>query len=86
MGPRVVLGRRSKMQLFGTEAEALQMSKPMPVIVKCQDPGDDTGDVIVELPTEILEEIGLTVGDELSIELIEGLIVLKPVRAMGHAR
>ncbi|SFX87297.1 antitoxin ChpS [Pseudomonas sp. NFACC49-2] len=45
-----------------------------------QDPGDGSGDVIVDLPTDILKELSLTVGDKLSIELVDGAIVLKPIR------
>jgi len=48
--------------------------------VKCQDPGDGSGDFIVDLPPEVLRELGVTVGDQLSIGLIDGVIVLKPVR------
>ena len=44
------------------------------------DPGDGSGDVIVELPDNILRELGLTTGYILSMELINGAIVLKPVR------
>lgn len=36
--------------------------------VVCQAPGDGSGDVIVELPSELLEQLGLTLGDELSVE------------------
>ena len=36
--------------------------------VVCQDPGDGSGDVIVELPSELLEKLGWTLGDELAIE------------------
>jgi hypothetical protein len=31
--------------------------------VVCQDPGDGSGDVIVELPSELLEKLGWTLGD-----------------------
>lgn len=56
------------------------MSGPLCMIVKCQDPGDGTGDVIIDLPAEVLEAIGVTVGDRLSIEQVNGEIVLKPIR------
>lgn len=56
------------------------MSQVVSTTVKCQDPGDDSGDVIVELPPEILTAMGIGVGDHLSIELVDGVIVLKPVR------
>lgn len=49
-------------------------------IVECQDPGDSSGDVIVELPDEVLTVMGVGIGDQLSVELVDGVIVLKPVR------
>jgi len=48
--------------------------------VKCQDPGDNSGDVIVDLPVEVLTVMGLGIGDQLSVELVDGVIVLKPIR------
>lgn len=56
------------------------MSQSMPMTVKCQDPGDGTGDLIVDLPPEILKQLDLDVGDQLNIEVIDGVIVLTPVR------
>lgn len=52
----------------------------MRAMVKCQDPGDGTGDVIVDLPPELLNELDLAIGDRLSIEIIDGVILLKPIR------
>lgn len=46
--------------------------------VKCQDPLDGSGDVIIELPTELLASLGLSIGDALTIEVIDGAIVLTP--------
>lgn len=43
----------------------------------CQDPGDGSGDVIVELPSELLEQLGWTLGDELTLEAMEEDISLK---------
>ncbi|NQD75315.1 AbrB/MazE/SpoVT family DNA-binding domain-containing protein [Pseudomonas sp. B21-023] len=48
--------------------------------VKCQDPGDGSADVIIELSDDVLERMGLQIADSLTIELIGGIIVLKPVR------
>lgn len=45
--------------------------------VMCQDPGVGSGDVIVELPFELLEQLGWALGDELSIEAGEESIRLK---------
>ncbi|WP_095128401.1 AbrB/MazE/SpoVT family DNA-binding domain-containing protein [Pseudomonas sp. Irchel s3h14] len=46
--------------------------------VKCQATADGTGDVIVDLPPELLARLGLGLGDELTIEMVDGAIVLKP--------
>ncbi|MEB0042976.1 AbrB/MazE/SpoVT family DNA-binding domain-containing protein [Pseudomonas sp. MH10] len=56
------------------------MSESLRTIVKCQDPGDGSGDVIIDLPQDLLAEMNVGLGDSLSIELIGGSIVLKPVR------
>ena len=56
------------------------MSESVRTIVKCQDPGDGSGDVIIDLPPDLLAEMNVDLGDSLSIELIGGSIVLKPVR------
>lgn len=52
-------------------------------IVKCQDPGDGSGDVIVDFPPDLLNELGLSEGDVLAIEKIGDSIILKPVLAPG---
>ncbi|WP_318183287.1 AbrB/MazE/SpoVT family DNA-binding domain-containing protein [Pseudomonas fluorescens] len=44
----------------------------------CQDPEDGSGDLIVDLPPELLEEMGLAAGDELDIAVADGLIILSP--------
>jgi len=56
------------------------MSESVRAIVTCQDPGDDTGDVIVELPPNVLAGMDIGLGDSLTIELIDGAIVLRPIR------
>ena len=38
-----------------------------------------------ELPTELLENMGLRIGDELTLEMISGSIVLKPIRSTPSA-
>jgi antitoxin ChpS len=59
------------------------MKKPERVTVKCQDPGDGSGDLVIDLPPEVLSTLGVTIGDQLSIELIDGTMVLRPVRRSG---
>ena len=49
--------------------------------VKCQDTADGSGDVIVDLPPELLERLGLGLGDELTIEMVDGAVALKPKRS-----
>ncbi|WP_339475603.1 AbrB/MazE/SpoVT family DNA-binding domain-containing protein [Pseudomonas sp. RL_5y_Pfl2_69] len=46
--------------------------------VKCQDPADGGGDVVIDLPPELLVSLGLSIGDVLTIEVIDGAIVLTP--------
>ena len=36
--------------------------------VTCQDAADDTGDMIVPLPDDLLSEIGLVIGGTLTVE------------------
>ncbi|QIZ22667.1 Hypothetical protein (plasmid) [Pseudomonas putida] len=43
----------------------------------CQDPGDGSGDAIIELPSELLDRLGWIVGDELILERVEGVLSLK---------
>ena len=57
------------------------MNRSVPLTAKCQDPGDGSGDVIIDLPPEILAAMNVGIGDQISIELVDGLIVLKPIRA-----
>ena len=44
--------------------------------VKCQDPADGSGDVIIDMPLDLLATLGLSIGDVLTIEVIGGAIVL----------
>jgi hypothetical protein len=56
------------------------MSKSVRAVLKCQDPGDDSGDVIIDLPPDVLAAMNVGLGDSLSIELINGVVVLRPIR------
>ncbi|MCF6753083.1 AbrB/MazE/SpoVT family DNA-binding domain-containing protein [Stutzerimonas stutzeri] len=51
--------------------------------VVCQDPGDGSGDVIVELPSELLEQLGWSLGDKLSVEAGEENVCLKLKQRAG---
>jgi antitoxin ChpS len=42
----------------------------------CQDPADGSGDVIVDLPPDLIASLGLCAGDVLTMEVILGAIVL----------
>lgn len=48
--------------------------------VRCTDTGDGTGEAIVDLPPQLLSQLGLDIGDTLTIELVNGVLVLHPVR------
>lgn len=45
--------------------------------VVCQDPGDGSGDVIVNLPADLLEKLGWALGDGLAVESSEEGLALK---------
>lgn len=48
--------------------------------VKCQGTADGSGDVIIELPLDLLAEMGLSIGDDLDVEVLDDAIILKPRR------
>jgi antitoxin component of MazEF toxin-antitoxin module len=56
------------------------MSDSVWTTVKCQDPGDGSGDVIIDLPPDVLAAMNVGLGDFLTIELVDGSIVLRPIR------
>ncbi|WP_025130870.1 antitoxin Xre/MbcA/ParS toxin-binding domain-containing protein [Pseudomonas sp. PH1b] len=45
---------------------------------------DGSGDVIVNLPAALLEEMGLAIGDDLEITVTGDTIILTPIRDMGR--
>lgn len=54
--------------------------------VKCQGTADGSGDVIVELPLELLAKMGLALGDDLDVEILNDAIILKPKRLIDALR
>lgn len=56
------------------------MDDSVQTTVKCQDPGDGSGDVIIDLPSDVLAAMNIGLGDLLTIEQIGGSILLKPIR------
>jgi antitoxin ChpS len=56
------------------------MSESVRAVVKCQDPGDGSGYVIIDLPPDVLAAMNVGLGDSLSIELINGVVLLRPIR------
>lgn len=56
------------------------MTDSLQAIVRCEDPGDGSGDVIIDLPSEILAAMNISLGDLLTVEMVNGSILLKPIR------
>ncbi|MHC8376217.1 AbrB/MazE/SpoVT family DNA-binding domain-containing protein [Pseudomonas sp. MDT1-16] len=56
------------------------MSEDERWFAKCQDAGDGSGDLVIDLPPELLKKMGLSLGDELTIEVVDEVIVLTPIR------
>jgi antitoxin ChpS len=46
----------------------------------CHDAGDGSGDLIVQIPPEVIDAMGLRYGDKLELELVDGALVLTPIR------
>lgn len=78
--PLLMLQRSISTQYIGQEWGKRAMSESVRTTVKCQDPDDGSEDVIIDLPPEILAALNVDLGDLLSIELVEGSIVIKPIR------
>ncbi len=55
------------------------MSETERWIVKCQKTEDGTGDIIIDLPQELLDQMRLGVGDDLELTVANGTLVLTPV-------
>lgn len=58
------------------------MSENQRWTVRCKDTGDGSGDVIVNLPPKLLSQLGLGIGDVLTIEVVNGVIILQPLRGL----
>jgi antitoxin ChpS len=56
------------------------MNETQSCFVKYHDPADGSGDLIVDIPPELLKSQGLVLDDELTIEVVDGEIVMKPIR------
>lgn len=46
----------------------------------CHDSGDNSSDLIVTLPPEVIEALQVQPGDELKLEIVDGLLVITPSR------
>lgn len=68
------------MRAFPSVQTCSLMTQSVRTLVKCQDPGDGSGDVIIDLPPDVLAAINVGLGDSLTIELVNGAIVLRPIR------
>jgi putative toxin-antitoxin system antitoxin component (TIGR02293 family) len=62
------------------------MSESERWIVKCQNTEDGSGDIIVDLPPELLVKMGVGVGDDLTITVANGTIVLKPTHGIASVQ
>jgi putative toxin-antitoxin system antitoxin component (TIGR02293 family) len=60
------------------EGQAI-MSETERWVAKCQSTEDGTGDIIIELPPELLDQMGLGIGDDMELTVANGTIVLTPM-------
>ena len=55
-------------------------------VVKCQNTEDGTGKIIIDLPPELLDQMGLGVGDDLELTVANDTLVLTPVHSATSVR
>ncbi|MGY2683180.1 AbrB/MazE/SpoVT family DNA-binding domain-containing protein [Pseudomonas tolaasii] len=55
------------------------MSDSLQTTVICQDPADGSKDVIIDLHPDVLATMSVGLDDSLSIELVDGSILLKQI-------
>jgi antitoxin ChpS len=56
------------------------MSEDMLIQEHRQKAEDGSGDIIIDLPLEIVDALNLQVGGVLIVEVVDGLVTLKPKR------
>jgi hypothetical protein len=56
------------------------MTEPSRPTAKCQDHGEDRGDVTIDLISDILGRMNLNPDDSLAIGSVNRAIVLRPIR------
>ena len=66
-----------------SEDGASDMGDSFHTLVICQDPGDGSRDVIINLTPDVLAAMNARLGDTFSIVLVNGSIVLKPISDAG---
>lgn len=56
--------------------------------IRTQQPNDSSGDLIINLPSDLLNQMSLTIGDKLTVDVVGRSIILKPTCdfAMRQAR
>lgn len=47
-------------------------------VIRCQDTKDGSGDFIINLPSDLLNQMALMVGDELTVDIVGHSIILQP--------
>lgn len=55
------------------------MSELVQRTVICQDPGDGSGDLVIEIPQHVLESMKVVPGDSLNMEIVDGVLVLSAI-------
>ena len=54
------------------------MSESMRTTVVCQDPGDGSGEIIIEIPPDVLKAMSIDLGDSLRITFVDEALVNRP--------
>lgn len=57
------------------------MNEPRRIVVTCR-AAEGSGDLIVDLPVEVLRSMNVSDGASFGVEVVDGVIVLTPIRAL----
>ncbi|WP_196358063.1 AbrB/MazE/SpoVT family DNA-binding domain-containing protein [Pseudomonas syringae group genomosp. 3] len=47
--------------------------------IQCQETNDCSGDLIINLPSELLNQMALAIGDDLAVDVVGRSIILRPI-------
>lgn len=63
-------------------AEQASMSELLQKTVICQDSGDGSGDLVIEIPQHVLESMKVAPGDSLHMDIVDSVLMLSAIHGL----